>query len=357
MRQLIFVPAVNPRSVLLFFQKGSNPTSWSLRDYSQPGRVEVRYAEEFGWEAEAVKAKAEKQYSAPAVPTTDLAFWHRLTSETNAQLGLGGDAPCPALPPSRAREEFPLLAEDELLGLEKARKGEDMKRIRTSRNSEDWVTWNFLHLLQAVQPHTWWRTLDEAAAQFNPQARTGLSADDIPRLVYWKKAAPPPAYERASRDRMARSGDPGRMRRARSRGPVEGDSEIDVILESRRFLIFLEAKLGSDVSAHTTYDPARNQIARNIDCVLEAAGRREPVFWMLVRDTEPHRMYVQLIEQYRSNPRSLARELPHRDEAALMRISERLAIIRWRDLGGGWIHQTAADSLVEEVRGELLRRV
>jgi hypothetical protein len=138
---------------------------------------------------------------------------------------------------------------------------------------------------------------------------------------------------------------------------VEGESEIDVILESRRFLIFLEAKLGSDVSAHTTHDPARNQIARNIDCLLEFAAGREPVFWMLVRDARPDRMYVQLIEQYRSKPELLQRDLPHRNAELLRRISARLSIIRWRDLGADWIGQTSNDVLTESVRLELLRRI
>lgn len=125
------------------------------------------------------------------------------------------------------------------------------------------------------------------------------------------------------------------VERAKSPRPVEGESEIDVIVESNRYLIFLEAKLGSDINARTTCDPARNQIARNIDCLIESTGDREPVFWMLVRDVEADRAYVQQIERYRSEPGTLHRDLPHRDPARL----------------------TTADPHSEAVRCELLRRI
>jgi hypothetical protein len=49
-----------------------------------------------------------------------------------------------------------------------------------------------------------------------------------------------------------------------------------VVITTARHLLFVEAKLGSDVATHTTYDEARNQIVRNIDCVLETACDREP---------------------------------------------------------------------------------
>jgi hypothetical protein len=55
---------------------------------------------------------------------------------------------------------------------------------------------------------------------------------------------------------------------------VEGNSEIDLIIESSSLLIYIEAKLDSDISMRTTHDPARNQIIRNIDCLLDSARGR-----------------------------------------------------------------------------------
>jgi hypothetical protein len=74
------------------------------------------------------------------------------------------------------------------------------------------------------------------------------------------------------------------VERSQDPRPVEGDSEIDVILQNSVLVVFAEAKLGSDISSSTTYDPHRNQIVRNIDCVLDWANGRAPLFWMLVRD-------------------------------------------------------------------------
>ena len=66
--------------------------------------------------------------------------------------------------------------------------------------------------------------------------------------------------------------------------------------------MYVEAKLGSDISMNTKYDPQRNQIVRNIDCLIENAGERLPIFWMLVRDEAPERAYVQLMKNYKADP-------------------------------------------------------
>jgi len=354
-RQLLYLPSLNPHSFLLFFQKGANPHAWSLRDYSDPARLTVQYARDLGHTADELLNLSKFRFPAPAVPVTDLAFWHSHVSDRNAAHGLTRTAAVE--PPPVVTPGFPLLAESELLRLPKAAKAQDMRRIRTSPNSEDWVTWNLLHLLQRTDPNGWWRTLEAAATRCNPHARLDLQAEDSPRLAFWHCAPSPAAYERESRRRMRESGSVQQMTRAAGGGPVEGESEIDVILDTRRFLVFIEAKLGSDISARTTYDPSRNQIARNIDCAIEAANGRTPVFWMLVRDTDPSRMYVQLMQEYAAVPELLHRALPHRDLTVLRQVAGRLSIIRWSELAAGWLSQPSADPLTESVRMELIKRV
>jgi hypothetical protein len=83
---------------------------------------------------------------------------------------------------------------------------------------------------------------------------------------------------------------------------------------------------------HTTYDPRRNQIARNVDCLLEMAGNRSAFFWMLVADRNPSRAYMQVVERYRSEPESLARELSHREPKRVVEVARRMAIVLWRDV-------------------------
>ncbi len=131
---------------------------------------------------------------------------------------------------------------------------------------------------------------------------------------------------------MAKSDNPCWRKRARKPSPVEGSTEVDIALDGTGYSIFIEAKLHSDISEGTTYDPERNQILRNIDCAIEQAGDRLPWFWMFVRDRSPERRYWQLIEEYRTKPESLACHLPHRDLATLARMARGIAVIEWREL-------------------------
>lgn len=197
------------------------------------------------------------------------------------------------------------------------------------------------------QPDDWWRRL-------SPDL---WPVGESPSLHFWRHVAAPAAYEAASRERMRNSPLATDRDRAADPRPVEGKSEIDVVLESSNYLVFLEAKLGSDISATTSYDPSRNQIARNIDCAIESAGSREPVFLMLVRDCDANRAYVQMMDAYQRRPELLQRDLPHRNQQQLQRIAERLAILRWRDLAGDWLRTPDTDPLTESVRQELLRRI
>jgi hypothetical protein len=113
--------------------------------------------------------------------------------------------------------------------------------------------------------------------------------------------------------------------------PVEGESEIDIVCEHGKFMVFIEAKLGSDVSMRTKYDPQRNQILRNIDCLISKAGNRIPIFWLLVRDEELTRKYVQLINTYKNDAGLLASILTHRDAETLGGIAQNLTIMLWSD--------------------------
>ena len=138
--------------------------------------------------------------------------------------------------------------------------------------------------------------------------------------------------------------------------PVEGSSEIDIAFEHDKFVVFIEAKLGSDVKMFTSHDPQRNQIARNIDCLIENAGDRMPIFWLLVRDEEPARAYVQLMNGYKSDPSLLARDLPHRDVETLNHIAQNLTIVLWSDFKE-LVCSLGPDPEENTVKQELERRI
>jgi hypothetical protein len=203
-----------------------------------------------------------------------------------------------------------------------------------SNASEDWVTWTVFRLLERYAPTTWWPDLVDLAKDENPRLSLPSNWQEIPEISLWECVASPRGYENASRERMRRSNDPAWVARSHNPKPVEGESEIDIILRNRGVLVFAEAKLGSDVSPSTTYDPHRNQIIRNIDCVLDRAEGRVPIFWMVVRDAGQGRSYIQLLNHYRSEPEALARELPHHDPQRVIALAGNLSLILWWDLVG-----------------------
>jgi hypothetical protein len=350
-RQMIVLPEVNASTFLVFFERGNAGYSWSMRDYSARHRGPERYAREFGWSSSEVRQKATFSFDAPTVDAGQLRFWHEYTLSGNKLFLKGGTTPCSiGMPPQSPQKtigsqpvaQFPILNLAALRALPKATKRQDLERMLSSPDSEDWVTWSLLNLLIAQRPLDWWRQLVAAGRTANKGLQLSIGAQDHPRLEFWRKVPSPAGYEQASRMRMRQSADPHVAARSRNPKPVEGDSEIDVVLSTNRHLVFIEAKLHSDISMHTTYDPCRNQIIRNIDCLLESASYREPFFWMIVRDSEPRRMYCQLVDEYGRHPETLISQLPHRDPEALKKIVQSIAVIRWQDLAGSLLERRRA---------------
>jgi hypothetical protein len=364
-RQMILSSQVNANTFLLFFEKGDIGYSWSIRDYSSPHSVTERYALEFGCSAAEVRERASYVFDAPTVPTTELAFWHEYTKRGNAlfikqppgpgiHAGIVGEQKAP----SSNQDQFPILNLEGFRKLPKAAKRQDLERMFLSPNSEDWVTWNLLNLLVSQNPKDWHLRFLSAAKNANPALGCDLAVTDAPRLAFWHKVPSPIAYQQANREKMRQSPNPAIVARSLDPRPVEGDSEIDVVISTGRHLIFIEAKLGSDISLHTTYDAARNQIVRNIDCVLETAAGREPFFWMLARDVGPGRVYSQLVKQYRDNPELVIRQLPHRDPRAVNKVCKSIAIIRWEDLREDTLNDSKNDAKeVRAVKNELRKRL
>lgn len=339
-RRLLYNRKIAGNTFVLFFHKGPGETSWSVRDYSVSGSVSLRDAADFQDAtgriplASEIRAEAEYDFPAPTHPTTDIDYWHAQTKARNAEFlaGEGTASLAPAIPrpptqPAGAAPapSFPILNLPILMDSPKAEKRGDIERILHSQNSEDYVTWNFFQLLHRVPPETWWPMLLKLTGV------TSLDPTDAPTVQLWHPNAAPRAYEARSRERMRTSGNSAWSKRSLDPGPVEGPSEIDIALEGRTYLAFVEAKLGSDVSLSTTYDPQRNQIARNIDCALDACGARRPVFWMFVRDRQPTRAYMRLMERYRS-PAELGQSLPHCEATRLEQIAATLAVVTWSDL-------------------------
>lgn len=338
-RRFLYNERLAPNTFVFFFHKGPSETSWSVRDYSTPGSVGLRYASDFQDAAghiplaSEIRASAEYDFPAPAHPTADLDHWHSVIGAKNSEY-LTHQTPSAhpativapqATSDAPASPSFPILNLPKLLASPKSKKRGDIERILHSPNSEDYVTWNFFQLLDSVPASSWWPNLLKLAGE------SSIDPGDCPVVRLWQTVAAPRSYEVLSRERMRAAENEKWRRRSLNIKPVEGPSEIDITFEGRSYLVFVEAKLGSNVQLNTKYDPERNQIARNIDCVFDRCGSRRPAFWMFVRDHAATRAYVQLMERYRSAS-ELQRALPYRAPAQLLALCADLAVVTWADL-------------------------
>jgi hypothetical protein len=370
-RQMIFAPELNAGSFVFFFEKGDKANSWSVRDYSAPrSMVGPRYAAEFNFTLEELLREVVMRFDAPAHATTDLDYWHQHTLKLNQEYLVDRESstinapisePVAAhrgIPDADGRQAFPIIGRAEFDQHPKSRKPEDRNRMLYAPESEDWVTWTTFRLLELLTPQTWWADLVALAKTENRSLVLPPGWDRKPEFRLWKTIASPAGYETASRERMRSSGNTEWVARSHKPEPVEGRSEIDVILCNSTMLVFAEAKLGCDVSSKTKYDPRRNQIVRNIDCVLDHAGDRVPMFWMLVRDVGHGRSYVQLLSHYRAEPDVLVSELPHHDPTRVVALAQSLSLILWKDLVHAVVHIVHHDDeQTISIKNELWRRV
>ncbi len=132
---------------------------------------------------------------------------------------------------------------------------------------------------------------------------------------------------------------------------LEGRTQLDALLlnPATGFALHLEAKVLSDLDPKTTFDGLRNQLARNLDCMVApspvegvlAARRPERSFFALLtpelfRRHWQSRLYGHLLREYRQDSTALQRDLPHLDGATCTSLGRRIAWLTFEDL------QTAA---------------
>lgn len=128
---------------------------------------------------------------------------------------------------------------------------------------------------------------------------------------------------------------------------LEGPTNADAILlnPDNGFAVIIEAKVLSDISCQITYDVMRNQIARNIDVMLESnddlcppLNKRDPaktLFLLLTpkcfKDNPSSRLYGYKFYDYKKDPKSLSLDLSHRTGQNWQDISKRLGWLTWKD--------------------------
>lgn len=128
---------------------------------------------------------------------------------------------------------------------------------------------------------------------------------------------------------------------------LEGSTHVDAVLLNvdNGFTVLFEAKVLSDVSCQISFDTMRNQIARNIDVMLERndglpkpLSQRRPertLFVLLTPEVfrqQPHsRLYGWLMNEYCDDATALARDIPHRQSVDWSAVACRIGWLTWED--------------------------
>jgi hypothetical protein len=169
------------------------------------------------------------------------------------------------------------------------------------------------------------------------------------RLYFEAHLPSPVGYKRWLRENLRQRNLIPYVLRAASRAgnrDFEGATHVDALLlnASNGFAVMVEAKVLSDISYQVSFDVARNQLARNIDVMLEHNPLLEPP--LRDRDPEktlfvlqspamfkrnPHvRLYGWLLQDYK-NPDAIARDLPHRGKRYWTPVASRIGWLTWED--------------------------
>lgn len=191
-----------------------------------------------------------------------------------------------------------------------------------SLNSEDAITWNVFRSLRQVNPDYWlpklWENAFPAAALPGPLERT------VVRL--WESVTPPLGL---------------------LEGGHEGDSEIDVIIESPSWVWFIEAKYRSDISTGTKVRPDRDQILRNLDVGTHYAGVREFFFSFLIDSADRSKIGIRKLEEYRKLDKVRDKLAIHRADGLKNLMS--LGVLTWRQMGSV-LHGASQEAIREDER-------
>jgi hypothetical protein len=182
---------------------------------------------------------------------------------------------------------------------------DDKKNKMCSENSEDVLTWNVFKSLAQIDSTHWLPKLFEKA--FNSK----FSYDTLVKIDLWKSIEPPPSITDFQKD--------------------EGNSEIDITIESKNFVWFIEAKYKSDISLTTTHNENRDQLLRNIDVGSYYSSARDFYFSLLYFDGEKTKEGLNRIELYHDlNIENIKTMLPHRSDK--MDNVKGIGKIQWSDI-------------------------
>jgi hypothetical protein len=171
-----------------------------------------------------------------------------------------------------------------------------------------------------------------------PQSRLVWLLDhlDDPRIQKSKGGSSDPERLQRIRQRLLiyrQKAQTGRL--VRGIGVLEGETELDALVEHPRFLVAIEAKYTADLTPDTTWDSERDQLGRVIDIAIELSlQQRKPSFAILLTDQRSHdppKLYEELAPRYQADWDFLKDRLPHRSEDELKWLVK-AGWVTWKEL-------------------------
>ena len=198
-----------------------------------------------------------------------------------------------------------------------------------SENSEDVLTWNVFKSLSQIDSKLW--LLNIFSKAFNAE----FSYNATVKIDLWKSVEPPRSITDFQKD--------------------EGNSEVDIIIESEKFVWFIEAKYKSDISMRTTNNENRDQLLRNIDVGSLYSGIHDFYFSLLYFDEEETKNGIDRIELYSNiSAREFKTMLPHRSDN--MENIKGIGKIKWSDFNQNYYPDNEFEIYVNRILNEYLTK-
>ena len=199
-----------------------------------------------------------------------------------------------------------------------------------SENSEDVLTWNVFKSLTQINTKLWLPNV------FSKTFNVEFPYDTSVKVDLWKSIEPPKSIIDFQKE--------------------EGNSEVDIIIESDKFVWFIEAKYKSDISMRTTNNENRDQLLRNIDVGSFYSGVRDFYFSLLYFNEEKTKNGMDRIELYSNiGAYEFKTMLPHRSDN--MENIKGIGKIKWSDFNQNYNSDNEFESLVNKYLVEYLKRI
>ena len=248
------------------------------------------------------------------------------------------------------------------------RKYSERGRELFSENSEDSLSWSLFHALTKLPTKDWLVDFFRVAVNdgFAKRCAPHVHLADV---RFWTPYPAPPIYRDWLLSKILREGEDSikhlerfedRVRAKKrlalvldgDKSEIERPTEVDIrITLGKELLVFVEAKLTSDLGSHGTFAPTRNQLVRNLEQLAHYAqdgGYKDWRFILLTMDRLPDKLYTKMMKRYRcsdmrmlrrwdesGNVETLREDLPHRsgesDEYFRTSISKKMGWLLWND--------------------------